>query len=43
MAPVFEAPGGPYPIPENAPDGTKIATVKATDADTSGKYLFVLN
>lgn len=36
--PVFELPGGPFKITENSPDGTEIATVKATDGDTSGNF-----
>jgi hypothetical protein len=46
MPPVFNAPGGPFEIPENSPDGTKITTVLATDGDTSGNftnYVFEMN
>ena len=39
MPPVFEAPEGPFEIPENSPDGTKITIVKATDEDISGNFI----
>jgi hypothetical protein len=43
MPPVFEAPEGPFEIPENSPDGTKITIVKATDEDISGNFIYYVS